>query len=713
MKKIILSTTLSILYVLQFNGQSIVTTNPQYKSTILEEFTGIHCGYCPDGHLIASNMHEANPDRVILINIHQGSFATPGAGEPDYTTTWGDAIANQTGLTGYPAGTVNRHVFSTAQTPGGTANGRSTWTSMSSTIMQEVSPVNVGASSSYNSGTNELTIDVEAYYTSNSSSPTNYINVVLIQDSLLGPQSGGTNYNPSNYVGSDYVHSHMLRDMITGQWGDLISNTSQGSLFQNQYVYTVPADVNGNPIDVTNCHVVVYVTETYQEIYTGVAILADGGIDDGDHAKFLGDFTGLANEALEGSDSSTSTFSFSIDPLFSGSNDYIFELTSDQPGDWASSYSVDGVSYTSSQTLNLTNGTTSNIIIEVTPGSTPSISNYTLTMTLASDSNAVQTQKVYVISGITDLVVNGSGGNGAGVGNGAVDYEAEFTDGLTYAGNNAFGATEAEVMNLLSDNSALTGVNNIYYNIGWTFPSFADEDATTLINFLDNGGNLLVAGQDIGWDIESGSGYGTTITQNFYSNYMNASYVDDGSTANSQYTTVTTDAVYGSIGNTSLVDAYGGYMYPDQFDPINGATAIYNYNGDANKIGAIRYENSTFKLVYIGVSLEMIGDNVIKDEVVKIAHDWFYGVISSTEVNFNKLTSIYPNPSSDIIYINSENNFNEYKIFNLLGEEIINGNLNHQSDLNSINVNSLENGTYNIILTNGKQTKDLKFIVIK
>ena len=515
MKKLLSITYALLLLVVQSVGQSIVTVSPQFKSAILEEFTGLHCGYCPDGHLIATTLRNNNPDRVILVNIHTGTYAVPSTGEPDYRTQWGDAIALQSDLTGYPAGTVNRHVYATAQTPGGTANGRSTWGAMASEIMLEVSPVNVGASSSYNFSTNELTIDVEAYYTSNSSTATNYINVVLIQDSLLGPQSGGATYNPTNYVGADYVHGHMLRDMITGQWGDVISTTTQGSLYTNQYVYTVPADVNGLPIDVSNCHIVVFVTETYQEIYTGVSIDADGGYDDGNHAPFIGDFSGLTNQAVEGSNGVASSFSFSISPLIVGANDYIFDLTSDQPNDWTSSYSVDGNTYTTSQTLSLTNGTTSNITIDVTPGASPSISNYALTMTMASDSNAVQTQKVFVISGITDLVVNGSGGNGAGVGNGAVDYEAEFTDGLTYAGNSAFDATEADVMIMLSDNSALSNVNNIYYNIGWTFPSLADEDATTLESFLDNGGNLLIAGQDIGWDIESGSGYGTTITQNF------------------------------------------------------------------------------------------------------------------------------------------------------------------------------------------------------
>ena len=163
MKKTIATLSLLTISFGGFFSQNIVTTSPQYKSAILEEFTGIHCGYCPDGHLIAKNLYNSNPDRVVLINIHTGGFATPSAGEPDYQTAWGAAIAGQTGLTGYPAGSVNRHVFATAMTAGGTASGRSTWTTMADEIMQEVSPVNVGASSSYNATTNELTIDVEAY----------------------------------------------------------------------------------------------------------------------------------------------------------------------------------------------------------------------------------------------------------------------------------------------------------------------------------------------------------------------------------------------------------------------------------------------------------------------------------------------------------------------------------------------------------------------
>ena len=711
MKKTLLSISSLLFFGAISFAQSIVTTNPQYKSVILEEYTGIHCGYCPDGHLRATTMKNANPDRIVLINIHEGSFASPGANEPDYRTTWGPALDNQAGVTGYPAGTVNRHVFAgLGQTAGGTATGRGTWSSMADEMMLEVSPVNVGASSVYDSNTKQLTIDVEAYYTSNSTSSTNYINVVLTQDSLLGPQSGGTSYNPTNYVGSNYVHSHMLRDMITGQWGEVISTTTSGTLYTNQYIYTVPDSINGNYVDIANCHIAVFVTETQQEILNGVSIVADGGQADGNNATFIGDFTGLASQALSGTNGSTSSFSFSLDPLVTGTNDFIFELTSDQPNDWTSEYSVDATSYTGTQIISLTNGTAASITIDVDPGTTPSVSSYTLSIKMLSDSNAVQTQTVYVISGVTDLVVNGSGSDGAGNGTGASPYEDKYTDGLTYAGNTSFDATEADVMTILSNNSALTSVNNIYYNVSWTFPSLSDEDASTLETFLDNGGNLFISGQDMGWDIASGSGYGTAITQYFYSNYLNASYVDDGNTSNSQYTAVNTDFVFGAVTSSSITDVYGGYMYPDQINPINGADAIFNYNGNASKIGAVKFKDSTFKVVYLGTSLEMIADNAVRNEIVKISHDWFYGLLTDVNVDFNNIISIYPNPSSDYLNLNSNKEIISYTIINILGEVISE---KKGANIKMIDITNLDNGNYTIILDTKNNSKTLKFTKVK
>ena len=47
MKKLLLI-LLSFLCI-NLSAQTIVDTLPQNKNAILEEFTGIHCTFCPDG----------------------------------------------------------------------------------------------------------------------------------------------------------------------------------------------------------------------------------------------------------------------------------------------------------------------------------------------------------------------------------------------------------------------------------------------------------------------------------------------------------------------------------------------------------------------------------------------------------------------------------------------------------------------------------------
>ena len=53
-----------------------VSTVPENKNVILEEFTGIQCYYCPDGHLIADQIQSNNINDVYVIKIHTGFILT-------------------------------------------------------------------------------------------------------------------------------------------------------------------------------------------------------------------------------------------------------------------------------------------------------------------------------------------------------------------------------------------------------------------------------------------------------------------------------------------------------------------------------------------------------------------------------------------------------------------------------------------------------------
>jgi len=259
MKKLFLLSIATLLSISLFS-QTIVGTTVENKNVVLEEFTGIHCVYCPQGHAIAQGIQDAHPDDVFLINVHVGSFATPSAGEPDFRTIFGTSIVGQTGLTGYPQGTVNRHVFSGLGVSGtATAMNRGNWSNAANQILAQTSYVNVGVEAEIDVATRELTVHVEAYYTGDSPETTNLINIALLQDNTLGPQTGGN-------AGSNYNHMHRLVWMLTGQWGETISTTTTGTFYENTYTYTIPAAYNSIEAVLANLRIVAFVSQTHQEI---------------------------------------------------------------------------------------------------------------------------------------------------------------------------------------------------------------------------------------------------------------------------------------------------------------------------------------------------------------------------------------------------------------------------------------------------------------
>ena len=74
-------------------GQSLVSTTAELRTGLLEDFTGIHCGYCPDGHAVMASIAAVNPGRVSLVGVHAGGCAVPANGtEPDFRTPQGDSL---------------------------------------------------------------------------------------------------------------------------------------------------------------------------------------------------------------------------------------------------------------------------------------------------------------------------------------------------------------------------------------------------------------------------------------------------------------------------------------------------------------------------------------------------------------------------------------------------------------------------------------------
>jgi len=273
MKKIFLLFT-GILLGFNSYAQLPVGTTAQNKKVVLEEFTGISCTFCPDGHLIANNLTNANSGNFFPINIHVGNFATPAAGEPDFRTPFGTAIANQTNLSGYPAGTINRREFTGFQQNGtGTAMSRSNWSAATTQTRNQAAYVNVAVDAQVDEQTRQLRVITQYYYTDSSSLATNKLNVALLQNNTEGPQTGADAFYPANIQpNGKYLHQHMLRHLLTGQWGVDITNTLMGATRTDTFLYTVPASLNGVAYDLGNLEIVVFVAEGQQQIINGAGM---------------------------------------------------------------------------------------------------------------------------------------------------------------------------------------------------------------------------------------------------------------------------------------------------------------------------------------------------------------------------------------------------------------------------------------------------------
>ena len=71
MKKLLLLASLLTPMAL-LAGSYNVSTELTLRGVLVEEYTGIHCGNCPDGHEIVAAMTESHP-QVSAIAIHAGS----------------------------------------------------------------------------------------------------------------------------------------------------------------------------------------------------------------------------------------------------------------------------------------------------------------------------------------------------------------------------------------------------------------------------------------------------------------------------------------------------------------------------------------------------------------------------------------------------------------------------------------------------------------
>ncbi|MEE9466410.1 MAG: glycosyl hydrolase family 18 protein [Candidatus Neomarinimicrobiota bacterium] len=220
-----------------------------------------------------------------------------------------------------------------------------------------------------------------------------------------------------------------------------------------------------------------------------------------------------------------------------------------------------------------------------------------------------------------------------------------------------------------SNEAVSTGLVNLddYLSIIWILgeESTADEsfsltEQQILAEYLEAGGQLMVSGSEIGYDlVEAGS----ETDQSFYRSYLKAEYITDRTRDNLNKINHQIDAEPGAIlaglAPFSYDDGDHGAYYvdwPDGIKPIDGSALIARYhNVDYSAMGGagITYQG-TFgfgtapgRLVYLAVGFETIYPSAARDSVMARIFDYFQTAPDTSEpagVIANYLYQNYPNP---------------------------------------------------------------------
>lgn len=252
---------LSLMLPMGLSAQTLVSTAPQLRKGLLEEFTAINCGVCPQGHAVADGLLSANPGQLIVVAVHGGGLAVPSGSQPDFRTTWGTAIWSHFGVNAQPLGLMNRTPYN-----GQLVMGRTSWPGALAAQLALPAPVNIGAATQFDPATRMLTVQVETYRTAAGSGGNDRLHVLLTESGITGYQQDYQNGAQPNYT-----HQHVLRASISPLWGDELTANAQGALEQHGYTFTVPMDWN-----IAQCQVVVFVSEYQGEVYNAVEVPANG-----------------------------------------------------------------------------------------------------------------------------------------------------------------------------------------------------------------------------------------------------------------------------------------------------------------------------------------------------------------------------------------------------------------------------------------------------
>lgn len=221
----------------------------QIKNVLIEEYTGVRCQNCPDGHIKLEELATKYGDKIIAIGLHNNSLADPYDNDQDFRIPEADALAAEFGVSPKPAAVIDR----TKDNNNTYAYNRLKWEEVTDLEILKTTKVNITPSVRFNTQLNDYILSGKIEFTQSYSNKAS-VTMVLIENNIKATQLNGSDHD------ENYIHKHVLRKIYTNTLGNSLTRSS--SSYEKGKTYLLEYLLNKKAIwNTDNCYLVVFVTD--------------------------------------------------------------------------------------------------------------------------------------------------------------------------------------------------------------------------------------------------------------------------------------------------------------------------------------------------------------------------------------------------------------------------------------------------------------------
>jgi len=234
---------LSSAAILSFSAckeEPIIIPDPSLNVTgrtvLVEEVTGVRCQNCPLGtQTLVALQQQYGKEKLVVVSIHAaGVFSVPYPSSAyNFNTPEIQELANYIGpLEGFPTASINRRLLTNE--PSIFINPHTRWGGEVIQDLQKDPSLAVSIDNTFNPASRALGIKV-GILPDQALSGDYRLTVLITQDSIVDPQLNGVT------LVQNYIHRHVVRDVVSAPSGDPINEPFQlGIPINKTYNVTLP-----------------------------------------------------------------------------------------------------------------------------------------------------------------------------------------------------------------------------------------------------------------------------------------------------------------------------------------------------------------------------------------------------------------------------------------------------------------------------------------